>query len=64
MGIDSNIYVGAYIELPKVETETVKDIYCCSNESCLQHLNVMMPTRDNFCAVCGSKAEHFKIIKY
>lgn len=54
MGMESNVYVGPYIEVPKVDLTTQSKTTCCSNPAC----RTKAPSPDaRFCAKCGSPIE-------
>lgn len=61
MGYSAYSYVGAYIELPEVETTYTKTVRRCSDESCSNHTKEDMPKDASFCVKCGKAIEELAV---
>lgn len=63
MGYNAYGYLGAYIELPKVEKKSKQLIRRCSNKSCVNHKSEKISKEVDFCSKCGKEIEQ-EITKY
>ena len=50
MGVDTNLHVGAYLEIYVNPIQVKKEKKCCAN-----HLDKKFKNSEQFCPICGSK---------